>query len=117
MQRIAIPITKGKLSESFGQCSHYEIFEIDNKQINNNVVEIPNVKDITGLPEWASKQGITDIITYKIDKQIINLFIKLKINLFVGIPIKSAQLLIEDYLNGNLKSDSNIISNIISGLK
>jgi predicted Fe-Mo cluster-binding NifX family protein len=117
MQRIAIPITKGKLSESFGKCSHYEIFEIDNNQINSNIVEIPNVKDITELPEWAFKQGITDIITYKIDKQIINLFTKLKINLFVGIPIKPAQFLIEDYLNGNLKSDSNIISNIISGLK
>lgn len=117
MQRIAIPILNGKLSESFGQCSHYEIFEIDNKQIKSNVVKIPNVKNISELPEWASKQGISDIITYKIDKQIINLFIKLKINLFVGIPIKATHVLIEDYLNGNLKSDSNIISNIISGLK
>ncbi|MCF8298000.1 MAG: hypothetical protein K9J13_10685 [Saprospiraceae bacterium] len=116
MKRVAIPIVNNKLSESFGQCSHYEIFEIDDADVKSYAIEIPQINDIAQLPEWASKQGITDIIAYEIDKSIINLFVKFKINLFVGIAIKSTALLIEDYIKGSLKSDDKIISKIMLGV-
>ena len=113
MKKVAIPVVKGKLSEKFGQCNHYEIFEIDGDVVKSEEIEMPSDKNITKLPEWTYRKGITDIIAYKIDKRIISLFISYKINVFVGIPINTPQKLIDEYINGKLKSDEKIISQII----
>jgi len=112
MKQVAIPVVQGRLSEYFGQCSHYEIFEIKGKKIQSNKIEVPPDKELAKLPVWASQQGITDIIAYKVDKKIISMFSSYKINLFVGIPINTPQNLIEDYVNGILKSDDKIINEI-----
>jgi predicted Fe-Mo cluster-binding NifX family protein len=114
MKRVAIPVFNGQLSEYFGQCSDYEIFEIENGHVKSEEVEIPPTKDITQLPEWAASKGITDIITYKIDNRIINLFIPLRINLFIGITINTPSNLIDDYINGKLKSNEIVISEIMT---
>ncbi len=112
MRRVAIPIEKGRLSEYFGQCSHYEIFDVEGVEISSNEVGLPPNRELARLPEWAAQQGITDIISYKIDRKIINLFSLHKINLFVGIPLSSPEKLIEDFLKGRLKSDGEIITEI-----
>ncbi len=113
MKRIAIPVVNGMLSEYFGKCNHYEIFELRDNHVVSDEIEVPPKGDLSVLPEWAANHRITDIITYKVDKSIIRLFSKYKINLFVGIAIQSPQLLIEEYMKNNLKSDENIISEII----
>lgn len=112
MKRVAIPVVNKKLSEYFGQCSHYEIFEIDGQQINQHNVDVAPNKEIGNLPAWTSSKGITDVIVHKVDKRIITQFLANKINLFVGVEINTPQLLIEDYLNGKLTSDKNIINEI-----
>lgn len=112
MKRIAIPVKEGKLSKYFGQCGYYEIFEIENNSVQANTLEVPPMKDIQKLPTWIKSQGITDIIAHKIDKNTISLFNNLKVNLFIGIPIKLTNILVDDYLRGQLKSDSNIIKEI-----
>lgn len=112
MKRVAIPIDDNQLSEHFGGCSYYEIFEIEGNNIQKNTFEIPLVSSIQELPQWIEKQGITDVIAYKVKKEIISLFASKKINLFVGVPINSSEKLIDDYLNGKLESDKNIIKEI-----
>lgn len=112
MRRVAIPISKNELSEFFGECNYYEIFEIDKKVINRKLVEIPLGMDISELPKWLKTQGVSDVIAYKVKKEIITLFASNKVNLFVGITKKSPQNLINDYLQGKLESDKNIIEEI-----
>lgn len=114
MKRVAIPVIEGKLSEFFGQCSHYEVFEIEGKRITSTALEVPPYHDITKLPEWAAQQGITDVIAFKVDKRIIASFTNNKINLYIGVKSNSPDILIEDYLNGRLKSDEKIIKEITS---
>ncbi len=109
MRRVAIPLMDDKLSEYFGQCSHYEIFEIDNKTIKSSKVEFHSIKEIEEIPDWVVKKGITDVIAYKMDKKFIALFSNTKINLFVGVPMDTAASLIDSYLNGTLRSDAKII--------
>jgi hypothetical protein len=43
----------------------------------------------TELPGWLEEIGITDVITFKVNPKIINLFVSKKVNLFVGVPIDS----------------------------
>ncbi|NOR74201.1 MAG: hypothetical protein GQ525_03475 [Draconibacterium sp.] len=112
MRRVAIPISKNELSEFFGECNHYEIFEIDKQIINCKMVEIPSDINISELPEWLKNQGVSDVIAYKVNKQIISLFASNKVNLFVGVAKKSPYDLIDDYLQGKLESDKNIIAEI-----
>lgn len=113
MKRVAIPVTNGRLSEYFGECSEYEVFEMDNASIRKMVLQIPDNRDITTLPDWAARKGITDIITYKVDKRILSLFIKNKINFFIGVPVDEAENIINDYRDGSLKSDDKIIREIM----
>ncbi|HUX57258.1 MAG TPA: hypothetical protein VMV77_09795 [Bacteroidales bacterium] len=112
MKRVAIPVVKDKLSEYFGQCNYYKMYDIDDGNIKNSSTEVPPEQDILNLPLWAAQQGITDVVVHKIDKRIITLFAGSKINLFVGVAINSPAILIEDYLNGNLKSNERIIKEI-----
>ena len=114
MNKIAIPVTNGLLSTNFGQCNHYELFLIDHGLVRSEEIEIPLEKGTAGIIKWIEKKGITDIIVHRIDKSVIRLFQPLKINIFVGIPIDTPKNLIEDYLNGNLESDPNIIAEIQS---
>ena len=113
MKKIAIPVTKGFLSEFFGKCNHYELFLIDNGLVRSEEIEIPPKQNITDLLEWAEIKGITDIIVHRIDRNLIKLFQPKRITIFVGIAIDTPKNLIEDYLNGTLKSDQQIISEIL----
>ena len=112
MKRVAIPILKNRLSEYFGGCNYYEIFQIDGKNIKKETIEVPMVNDISELPEWLFKQGVTDVIAFKVNRDIISLFASKKVNLFVGIEVKSSEKLIDDYLNGRLESDKTIIEEL-----
>lgn len=112
MKRVAIPIVNNLLSEYFGECNHYEIFEIDKNVSGRKTAHIPVGITISDLPGWLEKQGITDVIAYKLNREIISLFASRKVNLFVGIPINTPENLIEDYLNGKLESDKKIIAEI-----
>ena len=112
MKRVAIPISDNRLSEYFGGCNYYEIFEIDGDKIRKKMFELPDVKEVAELPAWLQEQGITDVIAYKVNKQIISLFASKKVNLFVGVPISSPEKLIDDYLQGKLESDKKIITEL-----
>lgn len=112
MKRIAIPVINGKLSEYFGRCTHYEIFEVNRRQVKRNLIEFPSDRDIKTMPLWISNQGITDVVTHKIDSAIMELFFSLKISLYVGIRCTSTEEIIQQLLEGKLKSDENIIRDL-----
>ncbi len=112
MKRVAIPVVNKRLSEYFGECNHYEIFEIDKKITGKKTAQMPNGIALAELPNWIENQGITDVIAYKVNREIITLFASKKVNLFIGIPMDSPENLIHDYLNGKLESDKKIIAEI-----
>lgn len=114
MKKIAIPIVDDRLSEYFGTCDYFDVIEIENDEIKNRIKVTPPHRNISKLPGWAAELGITDIITYKVDKKIINLFLSHKINIFVGIPQGDTGSLINEYMNGTLTSDKQMINSIIN---
>ena len=112
MKRVAIPIVNNKLSENFGECNYYTIFEIGNKINSAKTSLLPNGISAADLPRWLKSEGVTDVITFRINRQIVNLFVAEKINLFLGIPIDSPENIIDDYLQGKLISDKRIIAEL-----
>jgi predicted Fe-Mo cluster-binding NifX family protein len=106
MTKIAIPITENLLSEKFGKCSFYEVIEIDNNTIKNKSQKYPSWNNFNEFYSWIENEKITDVIVHKIDKSTLTYFADTKINLFVGINISSPEKLIQEYLNGSLKSNA-----------
>ncbi len=112
MKRIAIPVTNNQLSEFFGTCNHYEVFEIERRVSKSYVLQVPIEMDIIELPGWLEKNSITDVIAYRVNREIISLFASRKVNLFVGVPLDTPQNLVGKYLQGRLESDKKIIAEI-----
>jgi predicted Fe-Mo cluster-binding NifX family protein len=112
MKRIAIPIVNEKLSENFGECNYYAIFEVDKKVLSTKTTCLPTDVSFFIISAWLKSEGITDVITFKINRQLINLLVAEKINLFLGIPIGTPDKIIDDYLQGKLVSDKKIIAEL-----
>lgn len=113
MNRVVIPIDGDRLSEYFGQCNHYKIFEVNDSEVIKEEIEVPLIPDVEFLPEWAAERGVTDIIAYKVDKRIISMFALQKIHLYVGVRKSTPQDLIREFLDGHLQSDRKIIKEIL----
>ncbi len=113
MVKVAIPVTGDLLSENFGDCSYYVIYEIDNKEVVGKRKEIPQQNIMNILSNWTEDFGITDVIVHGIDHPSAKYFSTTKINLFVGVNISKPEHLIEEYLKGTLQSDAqNIVSHL-----
>ena len=112
MKRVAIPVSDEFLSEYFGECQHYEIFEVEGKIVDKKEAIFPGGTTTSELPIWLKEQGITDVIVYKVNRKILNLFAAQKVSLFVGIPQNSPEKLVDAWLEGKLESDERIISEI-----
>ena len=110
MLKVAVPVRGEYLSENFTQCSYYLIYEIKNKKIVGKKVEV-FTKGFQGMiSDWPKKLGITDVIAHGIDKASLSEISDTKINLFVGVSISTPDKLIEEYLNGTLRSDTHSIT-------
>jgi predicted Fe-Mo cluster-binding NifX family protein len=101
-----------QLSENFGECNYYVVFEVDKKIKSSKTTLLPAGINVRDLPRWLKDEGISDVITYKVNRSIINLFVAEKINLFLGIPISSPEKIIDDYMQGKLVSDKKIIEEL-----
>ncbi len=109
MKRIVIPIENNKLSEYFSKCSYYLVAEIYKEHISMKEFKFSEINDNQELVNWLVNIEASDIVAHNIDNEIINALVNTKISLFVGIAINTPEGLIESYLNGNLKSDLQVI--------
>ena len=114
MKKAVLPIASGVVSKSLSKCSHFAFFNLENKMLSiveNSGIDFHNS---VALRDWIKNNGIADLITHRIDKELIDLLSSEKINLFVGVPLVSADQIIQSYRNGKLESDKNIIAEIMT---
>jgi len=105
---IAIPMENGILCPHFGHCQQFAVVQVE----NNKIVKIEEhnpPEHVPGLyPRWLCQQfNVTDVIAGGMGQQAIMLFNQQGINAFVGAPIKKAEELVNDFLNGNLSLNAN----------
>ena len=106
-KRIAIPLENGVLCAHFGHCQAFAIVEVKDNVIAS-VQEIVPPEHQPGLyPKWIAQHGVSDVIAGGMGQHAINLFNEQHINVFVGAPIKKANVLVDDFLAGNLSLSAN----------
>jgi predicted Fe-Mo cluster-binding NifX family protein len=112
MIKIAIPIFNSMLSNNFEDCSYYLIYGINLGKIQDETIRVNAQDENLKIDEWIAKWKITDVIANGISNHSISYFSETKINLFIGVDINTPDELIEDYLNGTLKSNTRIVANL-----
>jgi predicted Fe-Mo cluster-binding NifX family protein len=106
-KRIAIPMAAGKLSAHFGHCEAFAFVDVqDSKIVKVSSFDPPEHQPGT-FPRWVAAQGATDVLAGGMGPQAVTLFNQAGVNVFVGAPIKSAEELVEDFLNDRLSLSAN----------
>ena len=106
-KRIAIPMATGKLSAHFGHCEAFAFVDVQDKKIVKVTSFDPPEHQPGTYPRWVAAQGATDVLAGGMGPQAITLFNEAGVNVFVGAPIKTAEELVEDFLNDRLSLSAN----------
>lgn len=114
MKKVAIPISNNLMIESFGGKVSFNVFTIEGGEVKEQKLELTEINDIEMLPFLLSTNGITDLILFRLSKRLLSEFSTQKINLFVGVAPQPSEELIRMYLEGTLKSDTNVINKLMN---
>ncbi len=106
MSKVAIPVKDNLLSRSFNFCSFFLIYEVKERKIIGKKIEFFPYKFRSDISGWSDKSGITDVIVNTIDEASLSEITASKINIFVGVKISTPDLLIAEFLQGTLRSDT-----------
>ena len=103
MMKIAVASDNGMVTEHFGHCEEFMIFEVENKQIIKSET-IANPGHRPGfLPNYLNDMGVNVVISGGIGAGAINIFKEKVIEVISGAGGK-AKAVVEAYLQGELKS-------------
>lgn len=108
MKKIAIPVSNGILSQHFGHSQHFALYEVSNGEIKNQIILNAPPHQPGLLPKWLKEKGATDILAGGMGQRAIDLFNQSGINVYVGVPSKSADEIVIDFLDGKLTTNENL---------
>jgi predicted Fe-Mo cluster-binding NifX family protein len=108
--RIAIPLTKGKLSQHFGHCEQFAIIDVDsdNKTIKSQELVLPPAHEPGVLPRWLAGLYVELVITGGMGQRAQQLFAQNRIKVVVGAPVDTPESLAAAYLNKTLQTGENV---------
>ncbi len=107
--KIAVPVVNGNLCMHFGHCEQFMIFNVDqdNKKIEGNESVTPPAHEPGVLPKWLAEKGVNLVLAGGMGSRAVNLFNERGVNVITGAPAGSAQIAVEQFLNGTLVTGSN----------
>jgi predicted Fe-Mo cluster-binding NifX family protein len=109
MSKIAIPVRDNMLSSSFNTCSYFLIYDIRDKKVVGKKINFHPDDFKASIADWSDRYGISDVIVHYIDETSLDMLSATKINIFVGVKMNTPDGLVEDFLDGRLKSDTHNI--------
>lgn len=109
-KRIAIPLENGVLCAHFGHCEEFAIVDVENNRITTTKRVTPP-EHVPGLyPKWVAGFGVTDVIAGGIGQKAVDLFNEQNINAYLGAPVKAAEVLVKEFLEGSLELRGEVCS-------
>ncbi len=108
MQKIAIPVSQGKLAGHFGHAPMFFIYDIDNNKIVRESMEMPPPHEHGVIPKWlADDIRITAIIAGGMGQGAIQIFNAGGVDVYTGAPVISPKEIINEFIAGTLKTQAN----------
>ncbi len=108
--KIAIPLADGRLSMHFGHCDQFALVDVDQDAKTVGKVETltPPAHEPGVLPRWLHEQGANVIIAGGMGMRAQQLFTQNDIQVMVGAPAETPETLVQNFLDGTLKTGQNI---------
>lgn len=105
--KIAVASDHGMVTEHFGHCESFYIFDVENNRILKSE-EIPNPGHKPGfLPNFLKDKGVNIIISGGMGESAIGIFNEKRMEVITGAK-GDTKTVIEQYLQGNLKSTGSV---------
>lgn len=108
--KIAIPLADGKLAMHFGHCERFALIEVDPTKemiVRREDIEAPPHQPGLLLP-WLAGQGADMIIAGGMGQRAIGMFNQQGIQVVVGAPAETPEMLVSNYLAGKLSTGNNV---------
>ncbi|BAX78426.1 NifB/NifX family molybdenum-iron cluster-binding protein [Labilibaculum antarcticum] len=110
MTKIAIPVLNGQINNLIGDTQQFYVCKIVKNSIVEEKVLSPPDHEPGVYPKWLAEIGVTNVIAESMGHKAMALFNQNKINVFVGVSIKTPKELVMDLLNGTLETNDNSCS-------
>ena len=107
--RYAVPIINGKVSEHFGHCSHFALFDVDetgNVIMKREIVASPGHEPGV-LPAWLAEEGVSVVIASGMGTRAQGLFRENRIQVATGTLGDNPEKVVLDYIRGTLVTSDN----------
>jgi len=108
--RFAVPVTDGKVSPHFGHCSHFALFDVDEK--TKAIVRrefIPSPGHQPGfLPGWLADEGVSVVIASGMGSRAQALLRENRIEVVIGALGDDPEKAVLDYMRGELATGDNV---------
>ncbi|NOZ20147.1 MAG: ATPase [Planctomycetes bacterium] len=108
--KVAIPVLDGRLCLHFGQARRFALVEADPEKKEVQGVEVLDAPEHQPgvLPEWLASLGAELIIVGGMGGRAQELFAGYGIECIIGAPEEAPQKIVQDYLDGVLKTGGNV---------
>jgi predicted Fe-Mo cluster-binding NifX family protein len=109
--KVAFPANGQVISDHFGHCASFKIFEVDDHKtiISQTDIEPPSSHQPGVLPQLLQENGVEVVIAGGIGQKAIELFNEKGIKVITGVN-GLIQKVLEDFLSGVLQNGGNICS-------
>ena len=106
-QKIAIPVTDGRLSAHFGHCQHFVLADIKDGKVVAVNEEVPPVHAPGVIPKWLAEKGVNVVLVGGVGQNAIDIFRQCNISPVIGLASKTPKELIGDFMSQQLESGEN----------
>ena len=107
-EKIAIPLTRGVLSQHFGHCEEFALLSVENGQITDTSMLKPPAHEPGSHPKFLEQYGCNTIIAAGMGMRAQGIFNQYGIKVVVGACSDSAQEIVTKYIQGNLSTGENL---------
>ena len=108
--KIAVPLANGQLGMHFGHCEQFALVEVNEQTGTIGVTALltPPPHEPGVLPRWLHEQGATVIIAGGMGMRAQQLFAQQEIQVVVGAPAATPEVLVQGFLDGTLQTGANV---------
>jgi Mrp family chromosome partitioning ATPase/predicted Fe-Mo cluster-binding NifX family protein len=102
VQKFALPVENGQLSDKFGHASHFAVFTVKDGAVGPKDLIPSPPHEPGGLPEWLDDLGVTHVIAGTLGEKAQGLLAHKGIEVIAGAPLEAPEALVEKYLKKTL---------------
>jgi predicted Fe-Mo cluster-binding NifX family protein len=108
--KVAVPVTEGKISDHFGHCTHFALFDVNvaTGTIGHQELVASPEHQPGLLPQWLAEKGVSVVIVKGIGLRALALFRESGIQVVVGAVGEQPEKMVLDYVRGELVTGDNL---------